>query len=104
MWSLFPGGGGGGTQIWFRWGCAAEATKPVPIFKGHFGFKIKGYPLLGVLSDENGRKYLVFTVKLQNYTPWLGIFGPKPLRYPLLGILLRKSHPLERHSPAYLIR
>ena len=37
-----PGGGGGGTQIWFRRGCAAEAAKPVPIFKGHFGGK--GYP------------------------------------------------------------
>ena len=40
------GGGGGGTLIWFRRGCAAEAAKPVPIFKGHFGGK--GYPLLGV--------------------------------------------------------
>ena len=36
----------GGTQIWFRRGCAAEAAKPVPIFKGHFGGK--GYPLLRV--------------------------------------------------------
>ena len=26
-----------GTQICFRRGCAAEAAKPVPIFKGHFG-------------------------------------------------------------------
>ena len=26
-------------QIWFRRGCAAEAAKPVPIFKGHFGGK-----------------------------------------------------------------
>ena len=33
------GGGGWGTQIWFRWGCAAEAAKPVPIFKGQFGGK-----------------------------------------------------------------
>ena len=45
------GGGGGGTQIWFRRGCAAEAAKPVPIFKGHFGGK--GYPLLGVFIQEN---------------------------------------------------
>ena len=44
-------GGGGGTQIWFRRGCAAEAAKPVPIFKGHFGRK--GYPLLGVFIQEN---------------------------------------------------
>ena len=43
--------GGGGTQIWFRQGCAAEAGKPVPIFKGHFGGK--GYPLLGVFIQEN---------------------------------------------------
>ena len=45
-------GGGGGTQIWFRRGCAAEAAKPVPIFKGHFGGK--GYPLLRVFSQESG--------------------------------------------------
>ena len=44
--------GGGGTQIWFQRGCAAEAAKPVPIFKGHFGGK--GYPLLRVFSQENG--------------------------------------------------
>ena len=43
---------GGGTQIWFRRGCAAEAAKPVPIFKGHFGGK--GYPLLRVFNQENG--------------------------------------------------
>ena len=36
--------GGGGTQIWFRRGCAAEAAKPVPIFKGHFGGK--GVPII----------------------------------------------------------
>ena len=36
---------------WFRRGCAAEAAKPVPIFKGHFGGK--GYPLLGVFIQEN---------------------------------------------------
>ena len=39
-------GGGGGTQMLFGRGCAAEASKPVPIFKGHFGGN--GYPLLGV--------------------------------------------------------
>ena len=42
---------GGGTQIWFRRGCAAEAAKPIPIFKGHFGGK--GYLLLRVFSQEN---------------------------------------------------
>ena len=44
-------GGGGGTQMLFGRGCAAEASKPVPIFKGHFGGK--GYPLLGIFSQEN---------------------------------------------------
>ena len=34
----------------FGRGCAAEASKPVPIFKGHFGGK--GYPLLGIFSQE----------------------------------------------------
>ena len=54
-------GGGGGTQMLFGRGCAAEAAKPVPIFKGHFGGKGypllgvggKGYPLLGVFIQEN---------------------------------------------------
>ena len=40
------GGGGGGTQMLFGRGCAADAAKPVPNFKGHFGRK--GYQLLGV--------------------------------------------------------
>ena len=42
--------GGGGTQIWFRRVCAAEAAKPIPIFKGHFGGK--GSLLLRVFSQE----------------------------------------------------
>ena len=78
------GGGGRGTQIWFRRGCAAEATKPVPIFKGHFGGK--GYPLLGLLfkkimflctlATKWAKIYSIY-IKLQNYTPCLGIFGEK---------------------------
>ena len=44
------GGGGGGTQMLFGRGCAADAAKSVPIFKGHFGGK--GYPLLGVLRKR----------------------------------------------------
>ena len=35
----------GGTQIWVGQGCAARASKPIPIFKGDFGQK--GYPFLG---------------------------------------------------------
>ena len=30
---------GGGTQIWFGWGCAARVSKPLLIFKGHIGWK-----------------------------------------------------------------
>ena len=53
IWSIIDNcpGGGGGTQIWFRRGCAAEADKPIPIFKGRFGGK--GYLLLRVFSQEN---------------------------------------------------
>ena len=47
MWIEPPGG----TQMLFGQGCAAEASKPVPIFKGHFGGK--GYPSLGIFSQEN---------------------------------------------------
>ena len=42
-------GGGGGTQIWFRRGCAAEAPKPVPIFKGHFGGRV---PIIKGLAEK----------------------------------------------------
>ena len=47
------GGGGGGGVLRFGsdGGCAAEAAKPIPIFKGHFGGK--GYLLLRVFSQEN---------------------------------------------------
>ena len=52
-----PGGGGGGGGGVLRFGsdggCAAEAAKPVPIFKGHFGGK--GYPLLGVFYSRKWR-------------------------------------------------
>ena len=34
------GGGGGGTQMLFGRGCEAEASKPVPIFKGHFAERV----------------------------------------------------------------
>ena len=37
-WGPLPGG----TQIWVGQGCAVQASKPLPIFKGDFGRK--GYP------------------------------------------------------------
>ena len=55
LWALFciyvGRGGGGGYSDLVPTGCPAEAAKPVPIFKGHFGGK--GYPLLGVFIQEN---------------------------------------------------
>ena len=44
-------GGGGVLRFGSDGGAAAEAAKPVPIFKGHFGGK--GYTLLRVFSQEN---------------------------------------------------
>ena len=34
-----PEPGGGGTQIWVGQGCAAQASKPIPIFKGDLAKK-----------------------------------------------------------------
>ena len=54
-------GGGGRTQMLFGRGCAAEASKPVPIFKRSYwrksgthyqGFGGKGYPLLGIFTQD----------------------------------------------------
>ena len=50
----------GQTQIWFRRGCAAEAAKPVPIFKGNFGGKGGGGdPLGGVFIQEKLRFFVL---------------------------------------------
>ena len=40
----------GGTQIWVGQGCAARASKPLPIFKGDFGRK--GYPFLRIFLEK----------------------------------------------------
>ena len=46
-----PGGGeSGGTHIWFGRGCAAHASKLLPISKGHLGRK--GYPLLRIFLEK----------------------------------------------------
>ena len=41
---------GGGTQIWVGQGCAAQALKPLPIFKGDFDRK--GYPFLRIFLEK----------------------------------------------------
>ena len=50
----------GGTQIWVGQGCAARASKPVPIFKGDFGRK--GYPFLRVFSWKIDSFFKNFTI------------------------------------------
>ena len=82
-----PPQGGGGTQIWFRRGCAAEAAKSVPIFKGNFGGK--GYPLLGVFIQENDVVYITtkwakissIYSKITKLHPMFRDFSAKP--YPM---------------------
>ena len=49
-WHKLTWKGGQGTQIWFGQGCAALASKPLPIFKGHFGRK--WYPLLRIFLEK----------------------------------------------------
>ena len=51
-----PGGGWGGEVLRFGsdGGCAAEAAKPIPIFKCHFGGK--GVPIIKGLA-EKGNHY-----------------------------------------------
>ena len=41
---------GGGTQIWVGHGCAARASKPIPIFKGDLSQK--GYPFLRIFLQK----------------------------------------------------
>ena len=40
----------GGTQIWVGQGCAARASKPLPIFKGDLGRK--RYPFLRIFIEK----------------------------------------------------
>ena len=55
----------GGTQIWVGQGCAARASKPLPIFKGDFGRK--GYPFFKDFSWKIGPFFKHFTI--------LGVFA-----------------------------
>ena len=102
--ALCPGGGGG-TQIWFRRGCAAEAAKPVPIFKGHFGGK--GYPLWGgfysrkwrflcTLATKMGENIYSKIIKLH---PMFRDFSAK--LYPMFRdfFFLRKKSPISAAHP-----
>ena len=104
-----PRGGGGGTQMWFRRGCTAEAAKPVPIFKGHFwrkrvpiikGFLVKKNGVFVYFSDEKGENGLVCTAKLQKWGACLRFSSSKP--YPMFKDFSQKSDLLERHTPVCL--
>ena len=87
----------------FGRGCAAEASKPVPIFKGHFGGK--GYPLLGIFSQEND-VFVYFSDKMGEITKVGGMFRDFPAqnRDPFLGTLGRKvTQALGPRTPVYHI-
>ena len=84
----------------FGRGCAAEASKPVPIFKGHFGgkgypllgvWRKRVYPLLGIFSQEND-VFVYFSDKMGEITKVGGMFRDFPAqnRDPCLGTLGRK--------------
>ena len=60
-----------GVLLLFGRGCEAEASKPVPIFKGHFGRKGTHYEGFFLKSDPSLR------VILQKGYPLLGIFPKK---------------------------
>ena len=65
------GGGGGVLRFGSNGGCAAEAAKPIPIFKGHFGGK--GYLLLRVFSQEND-VFVYFSDEMGEITKVGGMF------------------------------
>ena len=80
----------------FGRGCEAEAAKPVPIFKGHFGGN--GYPLLGVLFKKItflctlATKWAKISSIYSKMTKVGGMFRDFPAqnRDPCLGTLGRK--------------
>ena len=97
---------GGGTQIWVGQGCAARASKLLPIFKGDFGRK--GYPFFKDFSwnigpffknfaifrgGEKTRKFGLSQKSWPMFKDFLVKTGPI-----ILGFLV-KSDPLERHIP-----
>ena len=47
----------GATHIWVGQGCAAWASKPIPIFKGDFGQK--GYPFLRIFLQNRPIFFLI---------------------------------------------
>ena len=62
-----------GTQIWVGQGCATRASKPIPIFRGHFGRK--WYPFLRIVPP----KWAYFSKKneifgIANYLDGLNLY------------------------------
>ena len=76
----------GGTQIWFGLGCA---SKPIPIFEGHFGCKKD--PFLGIFLEKkaNFSQFLRARMAFQ-------IFGNLGKMDPCLGIFLQEIGPMFR--------
>ena len=69
------------TQIWFGQGCAARASNPLPIFKGHFGRK--WYPLLRI-----------FLEKWAHFSQMLRFLGFSPFENPKTCGLSHKIGPM----------
>ena len=82
----------GGTQIWFGRGCAARASKPIPMFRGHFGRK--RVPMSRDISRNIGPFGCSIWQTPENFgifwktDPCLGFFSKK--WYPCLGISCKK--------------
>ena len=107
----------GGTQIWVGQGCAAQASKPIPIFKGDFGQK--GYPFLrifvknkailglffqnfvnlGVFAWQKPQKLQTFVLIQKSWPMFKDFFGKK--RDPCLRISCKKATLTERHIPVW---
>ena len=81
----------GGTQIWVGLGCAARASKPIPIFKGDFGQKrvpifkdfpskiglfFKNFVIFGFSPCENPANHIIWG-SVRKVDPCLRIFWVK---------------------------
>ena len=82
-------------------GCAARASKPIPIFKVHFCWKRN--PFLGIFLRKKANFSQFSGVRheiLEKWTPCLGTFLQE--MGPIFWDFLWKSDPLEQHIPVCL--
>ena len=94
----------GGTQIWFRWECAAWTLKPLPIFKDHFDWKNTHFGI--ILEKKRSNFFTIFGETPKNFW-YCGKNGPMFRDiFARNGTMFRdffwKSDPLEWHIPVCL--